>query len=497
MEPDTMPSAEIKPAVPAKRNGFWYLDRRVPKRFRAVDPRELVRISTGIRIVDDPRAVAAKVAIAALDADLIRSWRQLPDTALAQRSYDKAVRDAADLGVTYVPAKHLIDLPVDDIVKRLELLIDRKLGQLTENRDHRTAVMGGLQPSELMVSQMVDEFQAIHAVIHESKSPNQQTKWRVARDSAVATFLTIIGGDRALTQLTRAIVLQLRTYWQDKALKGQITVESANKYIGRISSMCNDINSHRQLGLAEIFRKSLLPGGEQRQRVAFDPAFVQDHILADGVLDNLNEEARAVVHVLVETGLRLSEACNLDNRTIHLDAPIPYVSVRPFGRRMKTKNSARDIPLVGCALSTLKNYPNGFPRYKDKADSLSALVCKFFEAHDLLPAEGQSLYSLRHTFEDRLQAAEAPEKLVTYLMGHKWHRERYGNGPTLEQKAKWLRVIAFKEGLKRPKNLEGVKQRANRRGWEERPSAQSRATSESPAHERQPPNPVHQRTARA
>jgi hypothetical protein len=50
------------------------------------------------------------------------------------------------------------------------------------------------------------------------------------------------------------------------------------------------------------------------------------------------------------TGLRLSEAANLQRHTIHLDAQIPYIEVLPDGRRLKTEDSRREIPLVGVAL---------------------------------------------------------------------------------------------------------------------------------------------------
>ena len=66
-------------------------------------------------------------------------------------------------------------------------------------------------------------------------------------------------------------------------------------------------------------------------------------LLADGALDMINPEARRVLYLIAETGLRLSEACNLTAETIHLDAPVPHVQVRPDGRRMKTEQSERDI----------------------------------------------------------------------------------------------------------------------------------------------------------
>ena len=92
----------------------------------------------------------------------------------------------------------------------------------------------------------------------------------------------------------------------------------------------------------------------------------------------------------------------------------------------------------------MREQPDGFPRYRDKADVLSALVNKALTARGLRPEKGQSLYSLRHTFEDRLTAVDAPDKIIACLMGHKWSRPRYGVGPSLEHKRDWLERIAFR-----------------------------------------------------
>ncbi|WP_238193476.1 tyrosine-type recombinase/integrase [Methylobacterium frigidaeris] len=170
---------------------------------------------------------------------------------------------------------------------------------------------------------------------------------------------------------------------------------------------------------------------------------MQDKLLAEDALDGLNDEARRLVYLIAETGLRLSEAANLTAATIRLDDPVPHVRVRADSRRMKTEQSARDVPLVGVALLAMRAQPDGFPRYRDKAPQLSALVNKVLRGRDLLPGPGYSLYSLRHTFEDRLTAVEAPEKVMAALMGHKYHRPRYGAGPSLAQKQDWLQRIAF------------------------------------------------------
>lgn len=48
--------------------GFCYLIRRVPRRFAAQDTRGIVKLSTYIRIADDPNAIAAAPIAAQLGA---------------------------------------------------------------------------------------------------------------------------------------------------------------------------------------------------------------------------------------------------------------------------------------------------------------------------------------------------------------------------------------------------------------------------------------------
>ncbi len=91
------------------------------------------------------------------------------------------------------------------------------------------------------------------------------------------------------------------------------------------------------------------------------------------------------------------------------NAKIPYVSALPDGRRLKTDESLREIPLVGAALAALKANPEGFPRYRDNSSTFSATANKFLLENGLRPTEEHTVYSLRHSFKDRLIAAEAQE----------------------------------------------------------------------------------------
>src|SRR5262249_24558215 len=133
----------------------------------------------------------------------------------------------------------------------------------------------------------------------------------------------------------------------------------------------------------------------------------------------------------------------LQESAIHLDADIPYVRIQPDGRRLKTDDSEREIPLVGVALEVMKRCPKGFPRYRDKSSGLSGTLNKFLSENGLRPTKDHTVYSLRHSFKDRLVAAEAPDSLIDSLMGHKTYKPKYGKGPPLELKRKYLDQIAF------------------------------------------------------
>ncbi|MDX8457319.1 integrase [Mesorhizobium humile] len=427
---------------PHKRDGIWYLVRRVPKEFASFDRRGLVRISTGVAVADDPRGVRARDAVRSLGAELETYWRKLGDgqSAEAALRFEAARKRARSFGLAYRTNEELAAGPLDELIARMKLLLDRNA---IDNAADVAAVMGGARRPALRLSGLLKEFEAIEQQNLLAMSPNQIKKWRNPKKRAIANLIGVIG-DKEIARMTREDAVAFREWWQKRVVGGGLDIGTANKDIGHISKMLRVVDLTHQLKLEPVFHHLRLSGAVAAQRAAFSEQFVQEKILAEGALDGLNDEARHLVYLIADTGLRLSEAANLTAETIHLDQEIPHVQVRPNGRRLKTDHSARDIPLVGCALDAMKLHPNGFPRYRDKAASLSALVNKVLGKKKLLPTSEHSLYSLRHTFEDRLTAVEAPEKVTASLMGHKWIRPKYGAGPSLMQKHEWLQKIAFK-----------------------------------------------------
>lgn len=59
-------------------------------------------------------------------------------------------------------------------------------------------------------------------------------------------------------------------------------------------------------------------------------------------------------------------------------------------------------------------------------------------ANGLMESEDHVIYSLRHSFEDRMLSANFPERVKADLMGHDINRERYGKGLPLQGMADLL-----------------------------------------------------------
>ena len=424
------------------RDGTWYYVRRVPSAFADLDRRPFVRHSLRIKVADDPRGVKARRAADATNAQLEAYWRGMLDgqSAEAQKRYDAARSRARALGFDYATADEIAQ------TRRFAEILDRVSALLTrgdQNSDlDMAALHGGEHPPALMLSKLFEDFEHLSEGSLTDLSADQRRKWGNPKRRALANLIEVVG-DKDLTALTRDDALDFRAALVTRIKKGDVQIDTANKDIGHLNKMLRTVEARRRIGIGPIFGELRIEGGFTDSRVPYDPAFIQDRLLMTGALDRLNPEARAVLYLIVETGLRLSEATNLTAQTIRLDAPVPHVMVRGDGRRMKTAQSAREIPLVGVSLLAAQAHPLGFPRYKDKSAGLSATINKWLDENGLKPREGQTVYSLRHSFEDRLTAVEAPEKLIAALMGHKFHRPKYGAGPSLEQKREWLQRIAF------------------------------------------------------
>ncbi|MGD9677039.1 MAG: tyrosine-type recombinase/integrase [Vulcanibacillus sp.] len=128
---------------------------------------------------------------------------------------------------------------------------------------------------------------------------------------------------------------------------------------------------------------------------------------------------RAIVTLMVHTGLRVSETCNIKKSDIHLSDKNSYIEV-------SANNQHRKIPLNSITQSILGRYISSFHfdseylfvsgktnnKLTDRA--LRHIIKKYM---DLAGLEGLSAYSLRHNFAYRKIQTLSIKKLAK-IMGH-------------------------------------------------------------------------------
>lgn len=415
-----------------KRGDWYYFNRKVPLELRTFDTRKVVRIA----LKTDSRKEALRLMV--LHNERLESyWKGLVRTG---KNYDlsdfeKLVQFTRLEGFSYLPNAEIASLPLIDIYKRF-VAIENKI----DDEKSVVAIMGGAERPELMLDEIFDKFVRYAAPRTLNKSPNQIRKWTNPRKLAVKNLIDCVG-NKKFSLLNRDDILKLRDWWMYRVKDGDVLPGTANKNLINIKNIVETVNDNldAKLNTEQLFKKFLLPPEEDNQRASFETDFLINTLLNPKNLSGLNEQARWVLYAMSETGAGVSEQVGLLPEDIILDHAVPHIIIRSRqNKTLKTKYRKREIPLVGYALDAFKACPNGFTKYLDRPDSLSAALNKYLTENRLLPSENHSVYSLRHSFQDRLLAINAPDRVQADLMGHKFNRQKYGQGSSLVQKWEWL-----------------------------------------------------------
>jgi integrase len=425
-----------------RRNGSWHFVRRVPIEFARFDARGVVKHSTRIKIANDRAGRRAARVAEKFNEQLEVFWKELSDgrPQASLSSYDLARSRARALGFEYIENDQLVRQLPEARLERLEALVTNGL---TNDAGARAALLGTEKRRPFKLSKLFEQYEAATKGEVKDLSSDQLRIWRNGRIRAVERFVEV-AGDKLINEITTDDAIDYCEWWRERVTDDAVDAKTANKDIGQLSRMLKEMSIRRRLNLPDIFKGLRLKGETERPRIPYDTDFIQKRLFARDALAGLNEDARLVLYVVADTGLRPSEVVNLQEDAIVLDTSIPYVRVLPDGRRLKTEDSRREIPLVGTALAAMRQRPQGFPRYRDKSSNLSATLNKYLLENGLRPTKDHTVYSLRHSFKDRLVAVEAPDSLIDSLMGHKTYKPKYGKGPSLELKLKYLHRIAFK-----------------------------------------------------
>jgi integrase len=409
----------------------WYLYRRVPKDFAEVESRRFIKHS----LKTDSESEAQRRAIVAWDG-LVAGWNAAlgGDFEQAEERYKNAKQLARGLGFQFLPSKEVLKLPIRELLERVEATNGRAL--------IADATLGLAPVPELATSEALDLFWGLSKDVTAGKTPDQIRRWKNPRIKSFRLFDEVVG-PRTLSEISRDDMMDMREYLAERIVSGEITGSTANKVIIHFTGVLRHINKTKRLGLDLPFGDLSFKEKQKATRDPFSVEWMHDKLLGDGNLDGLNAQARAILKIMINTGARPSEIAGLKPHHFELDGAIPMISIEPDGRDIKNEHSRRRVPLAGVSLDAAKESAVlGFPTYFGK-DKVSDTINKYLRENGLKETSKTTLYSLRHSFEDRLLAAGVDERIRKDLMGHALQRQRYGTAGGHEARFEAIKRIAI------------------------------------------------------
>ncbi|WP_027833857.1 tyrosine-type recombinase/integrase [Maritalea myrionectae] len=437
-----------------QRNGTYYYVRRVPKAAAHLDERG-ARVRQSLKTKDLAAAREARDVLEVADNHYWASLTDGDDLQRARSALGAAQKRVEALSFSYKPATTLATTASDDeLLQRITKLMD--VGARPETTD---ALLGGVETASIRLSELLDFYIAEIAPDEvRDKSKSQFRIWRNIKKKAIDQLVEL-RGDKAVTEVTREDALAIYRLWRDRVSpRGREpthTASSGNRVIGTLRRMLGDY--HTYIGVAKAdyknpFADLSFKQENERQRPSFSVEWIQTKFLQGDALAGLNSEARAIFLALIDTGARPSEICNLLPEHIQLTHNVPHIIIAPVGardnyedrRQIKTDSSKRLVPLVGASLEVFRAHPEGFPHYRDKSSSWSALVNKYLKNNGLVPSEAHTAYCLRHSFEDRMAMAGVDLEVRQRLMGHAIKRPKYGQAGDLAWQREQLEMIVLR-----------------------------------------------------
>lgn len=158
-------------------------------------------------------------------------------------------------------------------------------------------------------------------------------------------------------------------------------------------------------------------------------------------LTRLGEADQLLVRLLASTGMRLSEAFEIDGE--QKERGVRYVIV---GK--KTDQSLRRVPLPAAVLpylpKSIKEPLFALTKHKDPSDAASKRLNRFLDDIGITDPR-KVAHSLRHRAQDRLRAAGCPEDVRWSILGHEEETVAagYGVGFPVPLLRKWIDKIGF------------------------------------------------------
>ena len=289
-----------------------------------------------------------------------------------------------------------------------------------------------VRPAKVTFAAIAEEYITTRQVDHKSSMV------------AIRALLTV-AGDRPVESYKRDDARALLAYLQSVGNK----TATIRRRFNTISAILNFAYQELEIDKRNPFAKMTIVG--EGLDAAKRGTFTEQE-LRDGYQQSMNSLTgiSLLFPILGETGCRLAEIVGLRVGDVDLDDGV--LRIRPNDkRRLKTAGSERSLPLThtaSLALSMALEYADDewvFPRYI-KEDGCYATHASNALAKWTKRRWGLTAHSLRHTFRDRLRAAEVPLEAIDQIGG--WSSvssigSSYGKGYTVDHLRRYMDQVAI------------------------------------------------------
>ncbi|MDP9977929.1 DUF6538 domain-containing protein [Agrobacterium tumefaciens] len=421
-----------------RQNGYYYFCVNIPKRL--LSPTTRRQIWRSLRTRD---LAMAKKRVATHVAEILPLFDEgrLPDEAHIE--YKRVKATAEKLAAKYEPYKAVSEQTVDQLIERINEIVDVRAVIPKPNVVQTAALVGAMETPPLSWAEAFEKFKALSSEKVKGKNELQAKRFWRRYEVKTEDYIAAMGNTDVL-KITKNDVKKYRKILKEKIDTGEFLSNEANKKISWLGVILETVFDEEYEGKESPFAGIRISGyeddGKRAPFTATEISAVTEGLKTSGA----RPEIKALIRVGMCTGANAKELALLTPVDIHLDAAIPYISIRPNELRGKVKRGGarhRDVPLVGDALAAMREYPNGFTIFHtdEGPTQVNCAMSDFFRR--VTPGKGKGFGSFRHNMADWLRRSGANDTLKDSILGHtntKSHSMHYGDGYDIENKKEAL-----------------------------------------------------------
>lgn len=380
-------------------------------------------------------------------APMIEFWSNLFSSGEAppaeEITFTEVSSTAARLGFDYRAAQDMLAASVQQSVQMVSERVQAAMPIKRRNKSEVAALAGVVDVPGLTMNQALERYRELSPDKFMSYSDERERYKRWRPFVQAAKSFTEVMGDVDILKLKPKDCFIYKAALVQQVADGKLKIDSARKKIMWLRLIHTKV--------LEIDAPDLLPCPWDRITIEGDGSekgkrkpFAEDEIkIVREKLDNseASKQLIAINFISMNTGATCKELTHLHKDDIVLDAPIPYIAIRPNANRNRVKGNGtriREIPLVGRALEEMKKFPNGFDEFC--RNNGSELLSKLSNDIIKTAVDDRTFYSYRHRIADLLRRSGCQDTLKNSIMGHtsEGMMMRYGAGYTLENKLEAL-----------------------------------------------------------